>query len=1091
MRTFFATLYGFCLRRPLRAAATPSGNAVLSGGLAGMVAITVVHQALAHLGTSLPVITAVTVLIAAAIGSALVWRGANRFSPRMRLAGLHLLLAVWVTATPFLLPQLAAMAQVFGLATLSTRLGSLAYATIVLAPVLLVPLFLLARLPLLLMQQSRQTAESVDAPGPGRMLSSWLSGAAIGLLLTVLVAAPWIGLQSCGMLAAIISAIVMAWQIIGDTPPAADSEPAPATTPAALPAPESWYYRVFRYGSIAVLGVMTAVAIRLTFQLFAAAPFLVYGQWAGLLFGVAWGFRAAARTSTDTHSNDEQFSELARSGLLAGAWMAVLLAAFPMLIWLTLQRNTQLSQVWLMMPARSLIAAMMIAPLGVCWGRIIPLAGRPGGAANSDTLQPQAQPVPAIRSGVLLFAAGYLAGRWLIPAVNDVPAILVATIWMASLCGGLAWLITRNMPQGWTRRLVAASAVAMIALAPLMQSRYAVDRSARLLFSTPVFLAKLAGTDSESLMHLDDGRFCQAMEGESGTFTTWKHRGMQYQIRESGVPRVLVSGNPELCPEYSGELLPAVLPLTVHEAPHHVLLLGVGSGLPLTTCLAFPVQSITCAEDDRALIGSLESSVWSSQKISPLQVEHVQWKPVSPKWALLADQKKYDVIISSPADCSLLQSAPSYTREYYRLAALRLNSNGIFCQRFRYADLGAAPLKQLAVTLQDSFAHAAAIEVAPGELVLMGTNSPEGLARMGIVERFQKPHVRQVLAQLGWDWIVPLNLSAFNADGLAAFAGKDAPPANTAGNGAFAFGVPPDVLRWAPKWKEIQESLTPHGGRMLDWGIVGTHREDVLHRLAELTGQRRLMTEYPDQPWAYRKSLREQLTQKPRSVIEQTSDGPQRVRHPEDDRRKEYFETLSVAAGAAEPTPEQIARVANFLAPYDPLLSHFVHHEVARLYSRSSQPDHAAELAHRLHFVHFADPRDRSVRDVVSAIRLILDHPEVIAEEDARWDQLNALLQTLMRRWECRGLVKPEDPRVVMHDIDRSVTITEETLDVMEELSGAIGVAPESWAARRGFLESALTHPLRTYRAKLLPHYRKHSKELELKAARSDNTGTE
>ena len=109
-----------------------------------------------------------------------------------------------------------------------------------------------------------------------------------------------------------------------------------------------------------------------------------------------------------------------------------------------------------------------------------------------------------------------------------------------------------------------------------------------LLFATNVLLANRHGYSPDGLRFLDEGRLVEATEGERGTYTVWKYSGSQFQIREGGIPKSVTSVDTEVHPNYSAELLQATVPLVLHEQPNHVLILGLGAGVPLKLCLALP-----------------------------------------------------------------------------------------------------------------------------------------------------------------------------------------------------------------------------------------------------------------------------------------------------------------------------------------------------------------------------------------------------------------------------------------------------------------------------------------------------------------------
>ncbi|NOX54503.1 MAG: hypothetical protein GXP27_08700, partial [Planctomycetes bacterium] len=307
-------------------------------------------------------------------------------------------------------------------------------------------------------------------------------------------------------------------------------------------------------------------------------------------------------------------------------------------------------------------------------------------------------------------------------------------------------------------------------------------------------------------------------------------------------------------------------------------------------------------------------------------------------------------------------------------------------------------------------------------------------------------------------------------------------------NGRLAFRLPLDAMRWGAKRQEVMALLAPRARILAGVLGEGAQDQDIRLRLREVQTRGNLLRQYPDQYWAYRKEVKRQLTKRPRSTIRLVSgEEPRRVRHPDDRHRLDYFEALSEAV--RHPTAERIRNVETFEEPYDPLISYFLHSEVASLWARSPERDEVAELRHRLHTVYFAPAGARSVRDVIQAMELLREQPAALPDPSVRWDHLNALLQTLVDRWLNRSAVRPSSTQIALNDIDQSILAVQETLRTMDELRAKAGVSSADWKARRALLEKTLVSPLKAYRTQILAHHWKRSQatKQEPKKIRPEN----
>lgn len=1098
-----------------------SGLAAGGGMIGGASLLTWLHQYLATFGTSRISVTALATIAALAVFCGLrIPHTANAVPSdrrwpigpfRLGLFGI----AVWTIFLPSLAEVPWSAAATLDEQFFVNAAGRLAFLTAAAGVLVFFPILLLAAMPGWFCRElewlSRTSPASANPHRPSwtRIAAAYLLGVAAGLMVCATLAAPLVGLQgtamiSTGLAGAVIVAGVFDWNrhssldseihaspsAAGDvaadatsdlhlrqpaahrqvraTTPAETSKSEPIPNDSSLPSARRVSSSMQQLATAGLVGATVAVLSRLVHQLSPASGWFLVAEWACLFGGMAWGCWLASRI---LHRQNHSTGGVAGMLLVLGAWPTCLLALFPNLVHASLLVNSGVSQVWLAVLLKSLIPAIVYVPIGLAWAYVSLLKTR----QDSPSL------LTSLPAG---FLGGFLLARWVLIPEFGVASSLVAASWGALLLAAWRWSPVRRIPARPLSKLAAAASIIGILAGPSVIDRYAPQLAAKVLFSTNVFLAYGNGTAFDRLPYLDEGRCLKVFESERSTYTVWKYRGSQIHVREGGIPKAVLSTDVDRCPQFSAEVMQAAIPLVLHERPRQVLVLDLQGGVPLETCLSFPVAHVTCAEADaglrnlvRKLAAESGSPIFDDNRVRMLTME----APL----ALAAAGPAYDVIISSPDQGALLQAASCFTANFYRAAARRLSANGIFCQRLQFVDFGPQPLQVAARTLQTAFRDTMIIETAPGELVLLGTNGEAGLVRNGLLERIQAPHVVSTLSRVGWDWSMLLNLPAYNQEGLHAFAAETAGAANTATNGRFTFVLPLEVMRWGPKVQKAREALAPHASRLLAWIGEDGSSPDVLRRLAELTGQQRLMTSFPDEYWMYRKTVKKQITTRPRSLIRQVKgEDPTPDFHPVDERRMAYFKALGEAARKRSPSREAIRRIAEFESPYDPLISYFLHQEVAELYARSEDRDLSAELAHRLYAIYYS-PGDRSVRNVAAALRLLVEHPAAEPDPLRRWDEICALLHVLRSRWEARGAVSPKSSNIVLNDIEKSLSALELAFAEMDELTVEAGLDPDEWNSRREFLEKSIERPLRTYRTRILPHFLKARKrERESQEAR-------
>lgn len=1087
------------LTRLLVGLSSMRGTACAIGAVTGCYLLAIFSQFAATFGCTLPFLAGSC--LASALGCELaLWRSQRTTidrEPFLWLAVPFGLLSCWVIAFPGLVWLILSAAGWFDVRTMSYPLVESSYAAISAIILLAPPAYWIVRSLSVIDTAGATAGASRSAVAiekhPAQNLGRWYAlGLIAGLMIDALLFAPYIGVQIASWLAAGFSVApifgywwhlrvqpsTVAGQEVHERPDELSSSAADSNL--------SWTATAWQHIFVVLaLGAAFAVVTRMIRQLMPGVAVIVCTEWAalagGMLLGRFWIERSAW--------HGRQVVRPWTTAVMCAAWMVALLAAFPWLVDLMLELNASVSQVALLQSVRLLTVALLVLPLSLTWGAV---SCRIEAQGATDPPEADRRSWDENRAfawmpnwSLLAFVAAYVLCRaFAIPQLGMPTVCLIAAGWLlltgivVSLWDAesgrldIAGWRARTWPRTRLRQVAVVAGLLLVVLSPLWRHNYDPARSARLLFSSAVSSAKASGLDGESLLVLDEGRLLTVTETPRSTYTLWKGRGAQLQLREDGIPKAVVSTDPGIFPHYSAEVMPTVLPLILHERPHHVLLLGLGGGLPVVTTLDFPVVQVTCAESDPGLRSQVEDLVWTNSVQAPGDDDRLRWLGCSPTLALACRDGSYDVIVSNADQAALPHSAFCFTAEFYRRAADRLSEGGIFCQRFQCIDFGPEPLRIAAGTLSDVFEHVAIVEPAPGELVLLGTNGEAGLVRDGLVERCQAPQVRYTLSQFGWDWVVPLNLSAFGRENLAEFVSERGSRLNTAANGCFAFTLPQEVMRWGAKQQELFAQLAHRSENLLSWDATDSDEPDVLSRISEVNVQRQLMTDSPDEFWAYRGVVRKRVTQRPRSVIRQVSgQAPRQTLHPEEKRRMRYFEKLGAALKNPKPDVAKIEEVAEFSQPYDPLVSFFLHEEVARLYARRDGDAAAAELAHRLHSVYYAAPADRSVRNVIATIDLLVEYPEATADAQARWDHVNALLQVLKGRWETRAAAPPASARLALLDVDQSTQAVERAFALMDDLSPEVAAGHEYWPARKAYLERTLMRPLRTYRSRLLPHH--------------------
>ncbi len=782
-----------------------------------------------------------------------------------------------------------------------------------------------------------------------------------------------------------------------------------------------------------ILGLLIPAAFRYLAQLQPESTFLFYCSISAVMFGAFLSTRFFRQSSL----------------VRLAALIVVLHAAFPLWIRAYLMISATISIVPLAMLARAVVIHILLVPVGLLAGRVL-VACAVNGSSTLNRVLPAAAFLIAFA-----FAPNLLT-------VVGVPVLMLAC------CAGLVILAFRldTVSFNWSglreRRLVLKNAglVAACIAAAAMPALYDPALSARTLFSTNSFIAWHNGTGLDELAGLDDSRLIKIEETPDGTLSYWKHHGTHVQIRLNGIPQGRISLNDNVVPQPTGTLLSAVLPLSIHPAPREVLLLGLEGGLALETTLEFPVMNVQCCDSNSQLWTEMKDGVLAPAMAAATADDRVEFTTA----ASPHKDRLFDVIIESPHHSASYRAAHEFNELHYQQMSQLLSENGIYCQRFIFTDYGPGVLASIARTLQESFGYMTAFDTAPGELLFVAARSQEYVLAEGLIERISAPQVQRSLARVGWDWSIAMNLARFELEDLDA--ANDFGPASVF-HGTEAFGRYAEMMRWSDKWNEVRNLLAAKPRRLMNHYADEKAVDDILRRLSDVAAREQVLEQHPDEFWVYRKSVKKRLQDNPRAVIEPVKgEGLQQKMHPEDRRRIAYFETLGKATQESPTTLASLTAVEEFESPYDPLISHFMHAEIAKLYQRCepAQPDR--ELRHWLHAVHFGGRQERSVRSIHRSLELL--NGDVSLSDEERYDQMNALLEVLKVRWQMRRGKKDISQPVLLIDLQDSIEACQQSLTTMEEIASRTSIDESEFESRKKHIERTLTRYLRSYRTEML-----------------------
>lgn len=672
-----------------------------------------------------------------ALGGLVFGRWADRLQRPVRLyAGLELAVAVLGVLSTLALANAAGL-----FARLEASVGLLAW----LLPFLLVgvPAFLMGgTLPVLV--RALTPAQGQMAEAGGRLYAANTAGAILGTLLAAFVLLPQLGVTGSALVAASLNLLAAAgaWLSCRAAPALIPAPPA-----AASPRNASATLAIALYclaGGVAlgyeVVWTQSIVQFMST-RAFAFAVVLAT-YLAGLVLGSAIYARRADRIS-------DPWGLFGLLIALAGLLALVQIAGLGR--WLIIAQ-TQVEAVVLQvtgnelagMCARFATAALCVVFLPTTLlGAAFPLALR----LCADSAQAGRDVGTVVGLNTLGGIAGVmLTGFVLVPQLGLVRTLVVLALLAAAVGCVVIW-------RGVAVRPGMRAAILGVTLASLVIG----------VLTPPQRLAQL-------LPGARGGQITFYQEGRGGTVAVVS------QERGAGAFSRLyiqgVSNTGDAMPSLRYMRLQALLPLLIHHGePRSAMVIGFGTGITAGAMLRYQgLQRPVVAE---LLPEVLAAAPLFTGNFNAISDPRLDIRLRDGRRELLRSAERYDLITLEPPPPSAAGVVNLYSRDFYQLAAERLETDGIVAQWLPLPTQNEDDSRSLVRSFLDVFPHASLWTTEFHEMLLVGSLTPQELDYTRISQRFAEPQVAKALAEVGVDSVNALLATwVTDRDGLERFAGQ-------------------------------------------------------------------------------------------------------------------------------------------------------------------------------------------------------------------------------------------------------------------------------------------------------------------------------
>ncbi len=672
-----------------------------------------------------------------ALGGLLFGRFADRLGkPLLLYAGLEIGVALLGIGATF---GLSMAAEPF--ARLEQQFGLLAW---------LLPL-LLVGLPALLMGGTLPVLVRALAADPqhlgragGRLYAANTGGAIVGTLLTAFVLIATLGVRGSAFAAALLNIIAAIGALLVQR---RYSTPL-ATTPAAQPAPARLAMLLYAIAGGVALGYEVVWSQSIV-QFMSTRTYAFAVVLATYLAGLFIGSSLMARRVDRLRDPWGVFALL-----IAGAGLVALLEIALLGRWLILLQTQAESvtlalggSVLLGMSARFAVAALSIVFIPtLLLGAAFPVALRL--CVGPERVGRDVGAVVAFNTlGGIIGVA--LCGFVLIPLLGLVRTLGLLAI-IAAAVGFVAVHQGHGVRKNHRRGVIAVSLAALLVawLTP-------VERLADLL----------PGARNAELAFYEEGR-----GGTVAVVTQGKGERKFQRLYIQGV-----SNTGDAMPSLRYMRIQALLPLLIHNGePHSALVIGFGTGITAGALLSYPaLEQRVVAE---LLPSVLKASSLFKGNFNAATNPGVQVRLRDGRQELLRSAQRYDLITLEPPPPSAAGVVNLYSRDFYQLAAQRLQPEGLVAQWLPLPTQNIDDSRSLVRSFLDVFPYATLWTSEFHEMLLVGSLQPIELDATRISARFEQPGVRNALQDVGVASAAALLATwVTDREGLERFA-ADAPP---------------------------------------------------------------------------------------------------------------------------------------------------------------------------------------------------------------------------------------------------------------------------------------------------------------------------
>jgi predicted membrane-bound spermidine synthase len=262
------------------------------------------------------------------------------------------------------------------------------------------------------------------------------------------------------------------------------------------------------------------------------------------------------------------------------------------------------------------------------------------------------------------------------------------------------------------RRLAAVSALAVCGLLVFVAATGA--QNWRQVLSAGVFRFHGGRVSPALIKSLAAGRLLYYEDAADATVSVVESEGRGLRV----------NGKPDASTGFdlSTQLLLAHVPMMAKPDSKDVFVFGLGSGITAGAVLGYPVERLVIAENCEPVIRAARFfEPWNNGVLTNARVQLCR---EDARTVLKLNPQRYDVVIAEPSNPWTVGIGSVFSREFYELAASRLEPEGIMVQWFHTYEMNDAIVSLVIRTFSSVFPFVEIWDANAGDILLVGALRP-------------------------------------------------------------------------------------------------------------------------------------------------------------------------------------------------------------------------------------------------------------------------------------------------------------------------------------------------------------------------------